>query len=486
MNMKHLMIMVLAVTNATFAGYLTTDAEGYTPQVYGQTFLFTRPAFNNIAFEMNYWYDAWFDDKKKIAWEISDIYQSTTHGQHMAQTFFPPRKSKSLLIRGSTNPNTTPAADVLADWLYLPTNFEGTLIIKPEQWQNATVVKARYCLGEISEYSFFNSWWLYATLPLVVVQNKLNFEQKDVTNAGSTTNPAVFDIITAFENPEWEAFKFWTGTKKKVALGECRLGLGKTFIHTERAHLASYSAVSIPTAKKGSNEFIFEPQPGFDGHWALINGVSLQTPITRDTDFHYVCFFIELELTSMFRNHQYRVLSLQNNPWSYFMQYQQKGQKPIPGINLLNKWVRVSSYEILDWAAGFRFGRGVLQGEIGFGMWVNSQERIKLADDWDPFYAIPGSTLTTSSSLSTISAKAPNNPEEFITIPVTQLDCVDLPQYSRSTILYRVNVSLGADMKKEKLDLFFGIGSFFESPSSLGHSSIFQQWGVWVKCGGAF
>ncbi len=485
MNIKLLLIMILTIANTTFAGYLTTQAEGYTPQMYGQTFLFTRPAFNNIAFEMNYWYDAWFDDKKKIAWEVANIYQSTTNNSHMSQTFLPPRKS-SLTVRGSavTVGDTDGVTDVLADWLYLPTNFEGTLHIKPQQWQNATVINARYCLGEISEYAFLNSWWLYASLPIVVVSNKLNFEQKDVKNPGPKTDP-VYDIITAFENPVWTGLKFWNGTKKKIALGECRLGFGKTYIHTEHAHLASYSAVSIPTTKQEINEFIFEPQPGFDGHWGLINGVSLQAPVTRETDAHYIAFFIELELTSMFRNHQYRVLSLQNNPWSYFMQYRQQGQKAIPGINLLNKWVRVSSYEILDWATGFRFGRGVIQGEIGFGMWVNSQERLKLADDWDPSFGIAGSTIEKSASKSTIAKQALDD-KTFITIPVSQLNVVDLPQYSRTTILYRVNASLGADIKKEKLDLFWGIGSFFESPSSLSHSSIFQQWGIWAKCGGAF
>jgi len=484
MNMKLLVIMVLSMTQSAVAGYLTVESEGYTPQVYGQTFLFTRPAFNNIAFEMNYWYDAWFDDEKKIAWEIADVYQSSTNNQYMSYTFLPPRKS-SLIVRGSTNTNVTPATDVLADWLGLPTNFQGTLLLEPEQKQNATVINIRYSLGKISEYSFLNNWWIYGTFPIVIVKNQLNFAQTDVTNAGPAIPGTSYDIISAFENPTWTGFKFWTGSMKKVALGECRLGFGKTFIHSKHAHLTSYSAVSIPTAKKGNGDYIFQPQPGFDGHWGLINGVSLQIPFTRDGSNYYNSFFIELELTSLFRNHQWRVLSLQNNPWSYFMQYRQQNQPAIPGINLLNKWVRVSSYEILDWAAGFRFGFGSAQAEVGFGMWFQSQERLKLASNWDPTFGIAGTTDATSASQSTIATRAAND-TTFVTIPVSQLNIIDRPQYPRNTILYRAHGSIGTDYKDEKRDLFWGIGAFFESPSSLSHSSIFQQWGVWGKCGGAF
>jgi hypothetical protein len=240
-----------------------------------QSFLFTQPAFSNIPAHLSFWHDSWFDIEKKSAFKISSHYQHSFNSDKLKR-YFLMAEHDSLQFHGSAHANySTLNTDVRAEWFGLPDDFQGTLTINPEQWQMCWSISARRSLPKLFDSNFFDRMWVFADLPVVMTHNNMHFAQEAVTGAAATT-VAVRDIETAFENTNWNYQKIKTTSDSQTQLGQIRIGFGKTFLSEGRAHVASYSALSFPSTKKQTNEYMFQPQNGFNGHFAMIWGASLQ------------------------------------------------------------------------------------------------------------------------------------------------------------------------------------------------------------------
>ena len=80
------------------------------------------------------------------------------------------------------------------------------------------------------------------------VENNLHLQQSNVQNAAST-NLTVYDILTAYNNPEWDYLKI-NGRTKDTHIPEVRIVVGTTVLSTSNgAYAASYSGFSIPTKR---------------------------------------------------------------------------------------------------------------------------------------------------------------------------------------------------------------------------------------------
>jgi len=441
--------------------------------VSSQSFLFTRPVFQNIAARMSFWHSSFFDTRKNSAFRATPIYQKTFKPDDMLQYFGMKYKNSIRISNNVLN------GDVRPQWLGLPGNFDGTFNIRPEQTQFGLDLIFRKTFPKLFDLDFFDRWWIYMTAPVVMVENNMNFSQSDVTNPGPLNAP-VRDVVTAFQNPDWNYLKIRTGSETKTRLGQFQVGMGKTFISEDVAHLTTYSGLSIPTYHSTKNKYMFEEQPGFNGHAGFIWGVSTQFPLTH-VDRHCVtCFFLNFENTYLIRNHQFRTVELMNKEWSRYMMFRKFGEPAEPGVNVLTRKVRCSPYNYMDFTAGFRFDLKTVEAEIGFGAWGHGEERIMLVDEWDPIYAIAGTGLNDSASQSTIKTQAPN---DFVFTPVqhSQIDLISPAQ--PGTLLWRTHLAIGSKKRGETGDAFFGLGVFIEVPHN--KTTYFNQWGAWFTFGGA-
>ena len=448
-----------------------------------QSFLFTRPIFNNIPAFTSLWHDSWFDKEKKNALHASVQYQRSFNSDKL-KDYFLMEDRNTLKIRGTAHANYTNLdTDIRAQWLGLPNDFEGTLTIKPEQSQFCVNISGRRSLPKLLNSSLFENMWLFFDAPIVIARNTLNFKQEAVSGAAAAT-VAVRDIETAFNNSEWNYQKIKTTKRSTTNLGHLRLGFGTTFIADGQKLVATYSALSIPTAKTQNNQYMFQPQVGFNGHWAMVWGVQMQLPVTRQTDQNATCLFLELENTCLIRNDQYRTFDLKNKEFSRFLLLRQKDQTTnttTPGVNILTQSVRASAYALIDACAGVRFNVGYAQAELGFGAWGHNKERLRLNHPWKETYGIAGTTTNTSASASTIKTLAAN---DAVFTPIKETDLDFTSASSLATVVYRAHASLGARGRGQDSNALFGCGAFVEIPRN--KTTAFSQWGVWVKAGGAF
>lgn len=473
--MKKLFILGLLAT-----GFIQAEIQ---TEKTSQSFLFTRPIFNNIPAHTSFWHDSWFDIDKKSAFQISSSFQRSFNSEKLKRYFLMAERDK-LIVRGSAHGSfANTDTDVRAEWLGLPDDFQGTLAIAPEQWQLCWNLSARRSLPKLFNSDFFDRMWAFIDIPVVIMRNDMNFKQEAVTGAAAAT-VAVRDIETAFQNTEWKYQKMKTTGISATRLGQVRLGFGKTFISDGRALAATYSALTLPTCAKQNNQYIFQPQAGYNGHFGIIWGANFQLPLTRSTDKNTTALFLEFENTYLVRNDQYRTFDLKSKEWSRFLLMRLKDQTTnttTPGVNVLTKKVRVSPYAIIDVSGGMRFNVGPAQAEFGFGVWGHSTERIKLNETWKENYGIAGTTTDTSASASTIVSLGADD-GTFTPIKETDLDFNSAA--SLATVLYRAHVALGARGRGQNTDALFGCGAFVEIPRN--KTKAFSQWGVWVKAGGAF
>ena len=446
---------------------------------YSHSFLFTRPGQQNLALKQALWHNLLFDKEKKVAIEAVGFFQKTTSSRDISQYFLPPNKEALLVNSTAIN------RDVLPKWLNLPENFSGILALAPTQKQGGFMLEGRYGLGDLLDFggfmgvSIFKNWSAYWSIAFVDVKNNLNLTQTDVQNPAPTSN-AVYDIISAFNNPAWNYDKI-NGPTHQQGISEIRLGLATTLIGNERAQLATYSTLSIPTKTHLSNVYLFNSEFGY-GHVGAVWGICFQAPLSRDIESYTLSWTVNLENNFLIRNHQYRTFDLNLKPWSRFILMRKKDQPGdvlIPGVNVLTHKVRVSAHAIVDFATGLRFSKGKFEAEMGYGLWAHGGERCKITgNSWIPDYGLAGTLPNTSASTSTVSNQGFNDPV-FVTIV---RDDLDLKSGAMSqNFVNKFYAAAGMKNKGDRFNTEAGLGTFVEIPHN--PTNAFSQWGLWLTTG---
>jgi len=449
-----------------------------------QTYLFTRPGQQNLCLMQAMWHNLIYDTTKKAAVDLAVYHQKSTHADKI-KAYFLPAYQEEMLVN-----STAPNRNIVPFWLQLPSDFNGILRIAPEQTQTGFTIAGRNDIGnlfgdrfKIAGVPLFQNWSVIWSVSFLAVKNNWGLTQSDVQNAGYSGTSPVYDILSAFNNPEWIFYRS-NGPTHQNSISEVRIGLNTMFLSTERAQLASYSSLLVPCRKNPSLKYIFDAQNGY-GHVGLVWGAILHFPLTRKDDDFLLAGTINFENIYLIRNHQFRTFDLYNKQWSRFMLLRKQGDPTdtlIPGVNILTHKVRVSPHNIMDFSTGFRLTVGCVEGEVGFGVWGNKGERCRFSDDsWVPHYGIAGTLPNTSASKSTIANIAPNDPA-FVTILASDINMDSGAQ--TASVAYKAYGSLGFKKIGQKYDAMFSVGGEAEFPHN--PTDVLSTWGIWISTGGAF
>ncbi len=448
-----------------------------------QTFLFTRPGQQNFCLQQSIWHNLLYDKEKKNAFNLDVYHQESTHANNIQAYFLPSFRTQLLVNSTAIN------RDVLPLWLELPVDFNGVLRIKPTQKQTGFTLEGRHLLGNFLDFGsvagckLFQNWCVFFTASFNSVKNNWGLSQDNVSGEGPKTSP-VYDILTAFNNPEWAFYKS-DGPNTQNQLSEIRLGLNTTFISSPRAQVATYSAFTLPCTKKPANKYIFAAQSGYNGHFGVIWGISFQFPLNRPDEDYTLAGTINFENIFLLRNHQFRTFDLNGKQWSRFMLLRKQNDPTntlIPGVNIFTHKVRVSPHDIIDFGTGLRFTKNWFEGELGYGLWAHKGERCRFSDAvWVPEYGIAGTTLNTTASKSTIAHQAPNDPT-FVTILESDINLKSGEQ--TSNLAHKVYGSLGIKRFSDSCDNTFNIGAVVEIPHN--NTDVLSTWGIWLSAGIAF
>jgi len=464
-------------------------------EVFGRSFMFTRPASASVTMREQAWHLIKYRAKDSLSGIYGIVYGEHSRHVDKCDKYFLFNNKRTLLVAGDmAAPDLTRARDIRAEWLQLPDDFSGSLRMRPTQRQYGFLLGYHQPLCTVTDISFLQDSWFDFQLPFAWVQNDLHLTQQDINNPG-TTFPR--DILEAFNNPAWRFAKI-SGKRSRFGIANLRIEFGKTYLAQDFFEIAYYSFLVLPLSGLPDPEHFFDPVVDYNSHAGFGGGVHMQIPLTR-CDYMAHSLFMNLESVYLFHRKQKRTFDLKDamsgraKPWSRFMLFNvQKGppNQNIPGVNLLTREVTAHLYGVVDFCVGYRLTHEMVEFEIGYGIWGHSDEKLRFKEPsftlFEPF-GIAGANNDpnnpTTSSNSTISTLQPNN---SVFTPITLFDIDRCSAAAPSAFMQRIHVAVacaGTDDKCQRLNASIGIGGFVELPNS---NSPLPMWGGWVNAGVVF
>ncbi len=455
---------------------------------FSQTFLFTRPAYQRLDAYESFWENMEFKDdcEPHLNMQVILFGQKSNNrdcdGHHIRQYFLMEGKNE-LSVKGDDVNKFD--RDIRAEWLNLPSTFNGSFTLIPQQKQFGVLVDVRQDLAGCMDSKFFDTFWVGVTVPFVYVQNNLNLEQNFFKAA--PTKPHT--ILEALANPGFIYNRMFQ-CNSTVGIPEFKVSLGVYFKPLNSLQLATRSGVIFPITNKQNGQIFFEAVKGFNRHLGWESVVNIQFPVTCN-DVCKTLYYLDISSVYFFSNKQYRTFDLINKPYSrYLLLNDTNGTVNIPAINVLTQRVKVKPFNIVDVSTGFRIKTGGFEGQIGYSLWAHGNERVHLVHPWKEEFGIaaePGevtpSGLPATASHSTIKTLAPTDKDAggsnaFKKITKNDLDF--LSGSSRGTVTNNASAAIGWICDRPHVCGFVGIGAFVEFPMN---NAALRQWGGWFKFG---
>lgn len=451
-----------------------------------QSFLLTRPAYDNVEAQQFLWRDAVGEEQS--VFKVTPIYQKSTNDKKLARYFLLDCQEEIVVAGDATAQNTQ--RNVRAEWLGLPSTFSGVYSLRPEQTQYAVTLSGFYHFKSATSWSYLEQSWIGLTMPVVGMSNRANPRQSDASNsAGPVTGQ---EIVQALNQPDMIFGKIAPCTLKKTTVPELRFVFGTTWTTESDFLLLYYTGIAFPTEPRQRPNYLFEPVLGHNRHYGLIAGFAAELPFHEEgSDFHAKMFFTA-ENNFMIRNNQLRSFDVFGKPWARYLQLRKAVTLPdgtvtgsaetTPGVNALTFPVRVHPNSFFNMALGLSIDQCGFNAEVGWQMWAHPRERLNFTKSCCSgrplifeMYGIAG-TGTNSASQSMINTRAPDD------LIFTTFKRGDIDLHSganRGAFSQSVNGALGYRCSFG----FIGVGGFWEKPNC---DTALEQWGVWGTLGYTF
>jgi len=304
---------------------------------------------------------------------LTTEYTRSLNASHIAHSLFGDSLcgGRYLKIQGSRVANRDENA-LLADYFYLPTNFDSLVEVRPEI-QNFIV--------DINMYFGLDNWatGLYAWIQSPITWTKWNMHLQEQINNPSTTgyDEGYFSVnalprtsllanftsyaqgVTPQDATNGMVNGVLTETASKggidqlfvtkfnplqcgnicamsdsaTRLSEIRAALGWNFLLEERYHLGFNIQTSIPTGTKGQHGALFAAQNGNDHHWELGVGITGHYAFWQSEDEETVWGInLDANLTHLFTHNQTRCFDVCGKPLSRYMLVEKLGTPVVDGL----------------------------------------------------------------------------------------------------------------------------------------------------------
>lgn len=340
----------------------------------------------------------------------------------------------------------------LADYFYLPTDFESTININPkidtflvdfnlyvgfDTWVPGLFFRAhapmtntrwdlRFCEGNITsgingyDPGYFNDTFITNTAAQTIIgipRNDLlnNFEQFIFGQKSITGIPTI--NYEPLRNARMSSYRL---TKSRLA--EIQLAFGYNFLLDPNYHLGLELRGYIPTGNEPHGEFLFEPIVGNGHHAELGLGLTSHWGFWYDDcNARNLSIYLDANFTHMFKSCQRRTFDLRDKPLSRYMlamatypptenliadvnnvQITPESQfknKFTPVANLTTIPVDVSVALQADIALKLAFTSENFQWDVGYDFWYKSREKIVKRSDCcclnklAPYWALKGDSF---------------------------------------------------------------------------------------------
>ncbi|HLJ31527.1 MAG TPA: hypothetical protein VKU36_03765 [Candidatus Babeliales bacterium] len=327
MKLKNLSILALMIILTSLT---------YTKQRVASCFIprsISRDAARDLAGWTNYINKDSSRDTVYGALSVTPEYSQTFHDSRITQTLFGDNLTGSgcnqhLTISGSQVNNRGPH-DLLADYFYLPSDFESIVRFNPTI--DNVILDFGFYLG-LDAWTKGLYFWIH--VPFAHTRWDLNIKET-IINAGINNAPQgyytpdvlprnlLLDSFTAFvngvsvpntENIAFEELKFAKMSNERLIksrVAEVRTGIGWNFFAEKVYHFGFNGQLAAPTGLRPDGLFLFEPIVGNGHFWELGFGLNGHYNFWRNEDETAHCsFYTDINITHMFRTRQARSFDL--------------------------------------------------------------------------------------------------------------------------------------------------------------------------------
>jgi len=183
----------------------------------------------------------------------------------------------------------------------------------------------------------------------------------------------------------WKFGRFSFCPLTKTGVADVDIILGYNFIQSEFSHLAFYGQAILPTGNRPEAKFIFEPILGTGLHAQLGGGFSTHISLYNDRDYDgFNCsFWLDGNVTHMFKTHQKRSFDFKNNGllsrYTLLKEYDVNNNYIGRMINAINFATRNAEVWIdykIDYSAKILLQACNWMFDFGYNVYVQSNERV--------------------------------------------------------------------------------------------------------------
>lgn len=324
--------------------------------------------------------------------EYTRSFKSNSLAESLFGCFFFQNCNK-LFISGS-NVTVRDPKDILADWLYLPSRYEGNITLAP-RIENALVDLDLYWgMDKWAQGLYFRihapltwtKWNLNATFKTTVEGSLVEDGYTNLTSAEqffcskgvmvSTTTDTT--IINPLKSARFCGCSCDNG-KDLTRLADIQADLGWNFIREPNYHLGLFVRAVAPTGNRPEGTWLFEPVVGNGHHWELGGGITGSALFWRAQEENiHVGLSVDANITHLFNALQGRVFDLKGLPLSRYMPgYKSNLPEVSPLANLTATTINSSFAVQADVVAMVNFTWKNWTTDLGYNFWALTRENLK-------------------------------------------------------------------------------------------------------------
>jgi len=461
-----------------------------------QTFMFPKEIFGSFGMDQASWHNIVYNKKSYgFALQAYAYAQSSLPNTTNGSEYFLFNDLPLLIVQsgvGAPFNEESFTRNIAGQWLGIKadTATTATYSLTPQQSQYGITLGFNQDLSKFCDMGFLRALSFGFSMPIVHVKNQLVFSGND-------------EILQALQgkfnqnfapalSQTWDFLIIDENVQQTTTVATIKFQFDTKYQSEDDIQIATTTFFIAPTTKSVSNEILFQPMLGYNGHAAMGSGITFQFPLTVSQDeISRICMYFGLENKFLFGNNQNRTVEIYGNPYSRYLPiYDRYTNTLVPGVNIFTKNCFVEPYNIINFIAGFRLKFKESVAEIGYELWGKDTEKITINSDdlWtDNRYGIANidencvlNTTIQTASESTINYVKPDTTEN---VYIKAKDLTMVTGEGRAALINRIYTSIGYGHSNDYRDVFLNFGLFMEICQN---NAALSNWGGWLKSGFTF
>jgi len=463
-----------------------------------QTFMFPKEIFGSFGMEQASWNNIVYNKKSYgHALQVYGYAQKSIPDAEDSE-YFLFDDLKSLVVQSGVGVGPDEESftrNILGAWIGIPDSakLSSTYSLTPKQSQHGATIGFSQDLSKYCDMGFLRNLSFNVSIPIVSLKNQLVYQgSPEVLSALQGKNAESMGMLES-----WNYLILNTEAQEATTFTNMKILFGTNYQSEDDIQIATTSFVILPFVDPVSNEVLFQPMEGYNGHVVMGAGVLFQFPLSISQDKRTrICFYTGLENKLLLGNTQQRTCEIDGKPYSRYMPiYDRYTETVLPGVNVFTKDFYIEPFNLINFIAGFRYKYADSVTEIGYEVWGRDTEKISFSSNkendnnfWqENRYGIANINPETFELLvpQTASASTINYivPDAVDNVYIKAKNLNFKPAVARSALVHRAYMTIGYGKNTDRISSFLNGGLFMEISQN---NAAISNWGGWAKAGMTF